>query len=1406
MTDAEDSVSQPQDPKAQSPKPRRWRLHHSLLTELFVALIVLTALALGVRYGPVTTTGRAAVLSYLDGMSLGPWGRLHAAGLHGDIWRDFEVDRLSVGDSQGVWLDASRLEMRWRPLDLLRRRFHAQAISADTVRIFRRPVLGPSPPPPAHPGEAPLSIWVDSLQVRLESLPAFSMRRGLFDIDASLKLNRRGGMAGGIKLDSRLHAGEGLSARFDMGFTKHFLIDARGRESNGGALAGALGLPADQAFGLTAKADGTAARGQFYLRTVSGGHVPATADGVWDKSGGSAKLGLFLASSRLTAPYASMFGPQLGVAIRGQAAGKGLYNTAVALQSQNLTGSASGLVDRDRLRAGKDLRVAVVVKDLTKITAIPAMGAGAFNGALAGGLADWRLTGAVSVKQIAYGGYSLTRADGPLSVSTNKGEIRFQTSLTGQGGAGQGWLPALAGARPHASLDGSQLADGRLLIRAFGADGAGLGLTATGNRNLFGGLNLKGSLKLSNLAAAQAGAAGQITARWSASQAKVSTPWSWTLDADGQGFATGEAEIDRLLGPKPSLHARLDLAKGGIAVNAARLTGAAADLGAKGLVGKAGDLKLALDWTAQGPFGVGPLEIAGKANGSGDLTGTFAAPHADLIADFERIDLPYLALKPAHVVLSFAQSGPDSDGQIAINAGGDHGPAHARAGFRFVPGGVELKDLDVVAGGLTAKGSLALRAGAPSLADLTVTLGPGAFASAGSAAARIKIADTGNGPAGSIRLTADNLVPRDSGLAIQTARFSADGPLSRLPYTIDAQALTNGAPIHVAGSGVASQTPQAMAFSFSGGGRVRRADFKTLSPAEFSFGPETDSRLSLAVGGGRADIVTRQDSQGVNAKGTLTGVDLAALGEDLSGKLDADFDLSGKGATLDGTLNAHLTDARSRDAASSLALAGAVKAVLAGDKLTIDATGGGAKTGGHGTVDVVLPAETSAAPFKLAINGAKPIQGRFDADGELQPIWDLFFGGERTLGGRLVARGTLGGTLNNPVLIGHAAMSGGKLEDAATGLKLRDLAADVDLTSNLISVRTFSASDAKSGTIAGEGRLSLLKDGESTLTLNVKGFQLLDNDTAKATTTGAITVTRGGDGHAKLSGQLNIDHAEISAINRGAPGVVTMDVVERNRPGLPPEAPSTPTSRAPAVALDIRLRGAKGIYLKGLGLNAEMSLDADVTGDTATPQLRGTAKVLRGSYDFAGKRFDIDDTSVVYLDASPDRMRLDLSATRDDPTLTAVIKIKGTAAKPEITLTSTPTLPNDEVLSQVLFGKSAAQLSAGEAAQLASAVTTLATGGGVDVIGGLRSFVRLDRLALGADTLGAPTVSGGKYISEHVYVEVTGGGKLGPSAQVEVNAGRGLSVVSQVGGLEGAKLAVRWRLNYGKPRPARAGK
>ncbi|HET9159001.1 MAG TPA: translocation/assembly module TamB domain-containing protein, partial [Caulobacteraceae bacterium] len=494
--------------------------------------------------------------------------------------------------------------------------------------------------------------------------------------------------------------------------------------------------------------------------------------------------------------------------------------------------------------------------------------------------------------------------------------------------------------------------------------------------------------------------------------------------------------------------------------------------------------------------------------------------------------------------------------------------------------------------------------------------------------------------------------------------------------------------------------------------------------------------------------------------------------------------------------------ARNRDGPPELAITGSVNGRLSGNQLTLSANATNAR-GLKSVGNVTLPAETSAAPLRIALIRNRPMTGRFDVDGELQPIWELFFGSDRTLGGHLTAQGTVGGTLNDPRVTGHANLAQGRFEDQATGLKLREVTVNADLTSNAVTFTQFTGADGRGGSLSGDGRLSLERGGMSTFTLNANRFMLIDNELGEAQATGAVTVTRAAEGRVKLAGRLAIDRADIVAKPPTPSGVTPMEVIERNRPPDRPDAFAPPKSRAPTVALDVYLTAPRRVFLKGRGLDAELSLDAHVTGDTAHPQIEGTARVVRGDYQFASKRFEFDDRGVVYLAATTDRIRLDLSATRDDPSLTAVVKITGTAAKPIVQLTSTPVLPQDEVLSQVLFGRSASQLSPVEAAQVASALSGLASGGGLDVIGNLRTFAGLDRLAFaGGDATGV-AVSGGKYITDDVYLEITGGGREGPSAQVEWRVKKTLSIVSRLAGTGDSRLSIRWRRDYGKPQPSK---
>ncbi|MDP1736556.1 MAG: translocation/assembly module TamB domain-containing protein [Caulobacter sp.] len=1367
-----------------------WIMLISLLAVLFVGGVGLVT-----RYGVNTVPGLLFLEARLNGLKLGRYGTLKIEGIKGDVWRNFTVRRLTVSDEKGIWLDAKNVVVAWHYQELFVRRFHAERIAAEEVRVLKRPTLTPK----VTDRGLPVSVKIESIRLPVETLPAFSYRRGLFSLAGSLDVVRKGRADVSLGLASRLHAGDQASLGLSSGGGRPLVIVARAREARGGALAGSLGLRSDQPFALSARANRVKGVGQFSLLATSGAATPAQATGGWTKAGGSARGRISLGASTLTTRYARRFGDVVSFSGTGRRVKAGVYALDGRADSETLSVTVKGEGDPAKRKAGpKGLAVTLATTALDRLATSFIDGSARSQGVLKGDLAAWTYVGTVAGSGFKAGGYGLERVSGPVKVTRRKGELVVESTLAGEGGTGSSYVAALLGARPRAEVIYARLGDGRHLLRRIRGTGAGLTLDATGERTLLGGLSFKGDAVLTNLKAARVGANGRATAAWSASQGERGKPWTVTVDAKGAGFATGYAELDRLLGGSPRLKGKADYQAGRFAIQSAELDGLRGSARTAGLVGPAGALKLSLDWKAQGPFRAGPVELSGDAKGTGAITGTIRSPRADLIADFATVEVPRLTLTNAHVILSFLRGPGGTDGALAVTAGSQYGPARGRTAFRFAEGGLDLTGLDADAGGVQAKGDLALRRGRPSTADLTLAIGPGAILTEGSLGGTVRIVDASGGARATLNLSGKNAALRGaSGLRFSALTLTGDGPLERLPIALDGRGAYGANAWRFKGGGFFAQRGEGMGLALEGEGRFGSADFKTLEAARIGFGDgERFADLKLDVEGGRAAITARLDGEAASLRASLTGVSLGALNEDLSGVFDGELTLQGRGNRLEGSLDASLRDARARGSGKSVSVNSEVKATLNDQMLAINATATNAG-GLRSELVLNLPVEASAAPLRLAVARQRPMSGRFSADGEIKPLWDLLIGGERTLSGNVSMAGTIGGDLADPRLEGKASLSGGGFEDGVIGLKLKELTLKADLADKAIDVSDFSAVDGRGGKLTGGGRISLLRDGVSTFRLFLQTFRLIENDAMTATASGQATINRAADGKVQITGALLVDRATVAANPPTPRGVVPMEVIEINKPDYGEAEVLAEPSRGLTIALDVTLKAERGIFIEGRGLDAEMSLDAHVGGTSARPILSGTARIVRGEYDFAGKRFEFDPRGVVYLASSPDRIRLDLTATRDDPSLTAVIRVRGTAAKPEITLTSSPVLPNDEVLSRVLFGTSASQLSPLEAAQLASALAALAGGGGFDVIGNLKNFAGLDRLVFaGGGAAGALTIAGGKYLTDDVYLEIIGGGRDGPAAQVEWRVRRNLSIISRLQGEGGGKLSMRWRRDY----------
>ena len=1388
MTD--DAIPEPETPRETAKRKRTRRQLAVFIAGCVAAALALLALVgiVGGRMYLLSDSGRGLVTSFVAGKKISRYGRINVEGLSGDLFDDFTLSRVTVTDAKGVWLEARNVRIDWSYLPLITRRFHATEISADVIRLIRRPEVEPSTDPPSP---SPLDIDIDRFAANIELLEGFSKEYGRWRLTGEAAIPRKGVKTAAVNAYSFDRRGDYLRATATFGVRIEDLrLNLRANEAQGGPIAGSLGYSPDQPFSAVAMVNGEIV--DAVVRT--GRFTPLLIKGRYGKDGARVTGYADFSGSDLLEPFVERIGrtARFGFAAVPDATREGYQGVGWRLISENVNSSARGLIRLSDRASPDGVQLEISTPSLTRLIGSPVAGPAAYVGVFTGDAARWALDGQVSLLNTSLASYQAARLSGPLDVQAFNGRIDIAGDIRGVGGRSAGIIGALLGAAPRVQFEAARMADGAILLERIDAQGQALTLTGAGSRNLTGGLGFRGDARVTDVGRIRPGAHGAFGGPISAISVRSGAPWRITFDGRGQRLATGMAELDRLLGATPRLQIAGLLNGGRVEIDQGVLTGVAGRATARGLIEPQGQLRLALDWNARGPFGVGPVEIDGDMTGNGALTGALTQPRADLTAAFDKVAVGPLTLTQANLILSFRRGADASDGTIVLNGGSNYGPA--RASGNFVLGGnrVRLTDIDLDAGGVTAQGAIALANNTPSSADLTFTARPGAFLASGSAEGRVRLTEGDGAETAILDVTGRNVRLSGSTYVIRTLDLRGRGTLANLPFTLSLD-VGGATPVQFNGSGVYAREDGSQSVSLRGGGRFREIAFTTRNPAVIALaGDGRVARMDLSVGGGILLGELRQDADAAVIQADLTSVELGSLAPDLRGRVTGRVSLRGSGDDLSGSANVTLVEVRSIDAPRGLAVDGTLNATLVDNTLRIQAQARD-EDAVQATADVTLPVEASAAPLRLAIARTRPMSGEISIRGQIQPIWDLLLGGERSLTGQIDANATLAGTLNAPRLNGRLDLKEGSFRDNATGVRLNGvtLASRFDDTTAL--VETFSANDGAGGTVAGDGRIGLRQGSGSSFELALTRFRIIDNDIAEARATGPITVVRAADGNIRLTGEVDIDEARIEANPPGSNGVIRMDVVEVNKPGGDQTEEEQARPRGVQIGLDIRLRSRGGdVHVVGRGLNVALSLNARVTGTIVQPVLTGNARIVRGDYEFAGKRFVFDDRGTIALSTDPARIRLNLTAVREDPVLTATIRVTGTAASPEIALSSTPALPQDEILSQVLFGRSASQLSPFEAAQLASGVASLAGGGGFDVIGNLRELAGLDRLSFGGEA-SALTVAGGRYLTDDVYLEVIGGGEGGAAVNVEWQVRRNLAISSKFGGQGDASLSIRWR-------------
>ena len=400
------------------------------------------------------------------------------------------------------------------------------------------------------------------------------------------------------------------------------------------------------------------------------------------------------------------------------------------------------------------------------------------------------------------------------------------------------------------------------------------------------------------------------------------------------------------------------------------------------------------------------------------------------------------------------------------------------------------------------------------------------------------------------------------------------------------------------------------------------------------------------------------------------------------------------------------------------------------------------------------------------------------------------------LSGPIAVGADISGRLVDPQIRGSLKADGARLESAVTGTVIEQLQAQGRFAGPRLVLSSVSGSTPGGGTLTGNGTVDF-SGGKAALDLkfDASRARLLARDDIAATVTGPLAIRSSGEG-GTISGNLRLNSGRFT-LGRASAAASVPQLKVRN---LGQDADMViEVAQLQPWKLDIDLAGDP-LTVRGLGLDSRWRTDIKLGGSVDAPRITGRADLIRGDYEFAGRSFRLERGVIRFRGESPPDPLLDIRAEAQVQGLDASILVGGTGLKPEIRFASVPQLPQDELLSRLLFGTSITNLSAPEALQLASAVAALQSGSGnLDPINAVRRAVGLDRLRiLPADVAtGQKTaISAGKYIGRKLFVEVITDGQGYSATRVEYQVTRWLSILSSVSTIGRASANVRISKDY----------
>jgi translocation and assembly module TamB len=1368
--------------------------------------------------------GAAALANFVSGSASSPGMKVDVGSIDDVLTSNPVVRNVAVADAEGTWLKIDQVSLRWSRFALLRLVLDIDSLDIGRIDVLRRPVPAAAPAQEKRP-ETTRSAFRPNLPVKVRlgrlSVAQIALAQPLLDRAATLALRGTadlGGASDAARLELSVQRADApgeiaANVAFDPSDGR-LSVNVAATEPEGGLIARLAKIPGLPPIEISLNGAGALDAFDARLTAKAGAALSAEGGAQIQREGASRRVAL-----QLSAQFAELLPKNIATLFAGATNAQGLAHIdddggarleRLALRTSAFALDASGALDaRQNISAHLALHGRPAAEGAA-FSARTLEGEANVAGALARpeatlkllvedaegpfgrlghidldarAVTDGDLANPASRLDVSAEGRatSLALADAALAEAlgeTTKLSLRARVSGGGDAEIGLAKIETGTAEASFTGRAGPAALDGRAMVSA----------PSLGRFAQLAGRSLRGALTLR----ADISGAPQ--------EGRIEAKLNGGILSPGFGVPT----LDGLLGGRLALSGKLDaLPEGGFAFDQLALRGDHIDALVDGAATRESaklNAKITLPDLRRADE-----RLTGRADVEAKLTGSLAKPSARLDATILEASvngrpIPKLALSgEAENLTGDVAAIATLDGVVdGKSARGRVSAARAGAGWK-------IDTVDLAVGSASVKGAVALDAAglangrlavsAPDLNDLSalalqtlagrlsadIALDPAAGGQ------NVELGIRGGGlRAGSaaieqfaVKFSGRDIYRRplfDGEAAIDAAQVGKE-VVSRLrlrakPAGGDATALDLSLDAH--GFNVASRA------TFTQGERARldltqfsaqRGDKRIAlaGPAVVTLkeGVVDFKDLSLALGSGRLDIDgSAGERLDLTAKARALPLAMAALADPrlaLEGALDAEARITGPKAAPTGDWKVKVTKATAPQLRVNglPAVDAAARGRLAGSRTTVDADIG---LGPASRLKLSGSAPLGAGALELAIKGV--------VDAALANT--MLAANGQTVAGKANVDLRVAGATASPLIGGSITLTEGAFTDPLNGVSLSKIGGRIEGQGREINIASLTGQTKNGGQIAVSGRVTVDPDAGLPGSIHIGAHQAQLANTDIVSSTGDLDLTVSGPlaRAPKVSGRIVLANMDVSVPDRIPanlkPLAGTSHINARGFAAqmlaLEREAKAKAARRSNFdMALDLTLSAPSRIFVRGRGIDAEFGGDLKILGSIQKPNVIGGFDLRRGKLQLLTQRIDITRGKLTFAGGlAPE---LDFSAETTASDVTAKIGVAGPAALPTFSFTSSPDLPQDEVLSRLLFAKASGSLTPFQAVQLATALAQFSgSASGVDAFEKMRKSLGVDQLDLDAGGANGPSIGASRYIMDGVNVGVKTGAKPEQSA------------------------------------------